>query len=146
MEKAGQEVRISPPAEVDVDETTAPWWAALRDGALTMQRCADCHAFRMPPSPHCPNCLSTKSEWPKLSGRATLYSYTAIPLDRWASDGPVYVAALACPVEAGDNKLFCNIVGCATDELAVGMELELVRAEAGREVALFRPVRAGGGR
>lgn len=140
METIGPTVAIAPQADVEWDDVTRPFWDALREGVLSLQKCADCGAFRMPPTPYCPKCRSTKADWPRLSGRASLYTYTIIPLDRRDSDSPVYVAALACPPEAPDTKVFCNIVECTTNQLEIGMELELVCAEAGRDIALFRPV------
>jgi len=133
-------VAFSPPALVDFDAVSEPYWASLRDGTLSLQRCAHGHGFRMPPTLYCSECHSTESEWVRLSGRGRLYSYTIIPLKSKEGDGAVYVAALVCPEEAPDTKLFANIVDCTDDQLAIGLELELVRPEPGSEVALFRPI------
>ena len=139
-------VAFSPPAEVDFDAVTAPFWEGLRQGRLSVQRCANCGRFRTPPSLYCAHCRSTECEWPELSGRAVLYSYTVVALNRRESDSPVYVAALACPIEAPDTKLFCNVLECDPTTLAIGDELELVPAEAGRDILLFRPVSSMEGR
>ncbi|MDE8653566.1 Zn-ribbon domain-containing OB-fold protein [Novosphingobium album (ex Liu et al. 2023)] len=135
-------VPFSPPAEVDFDAGTRPYWEALREGALSIQRCAHCHAFRTPPSRYCPHCRSTEDEWPRLSGRARLYTYTIVALDRRDAEGPVYVAGLACPEEAPDTKVFCNIVDCTLDQIVIDMPLELVATEAGTDAARFRPAPA----
>src|SRR5262245_32459156 len=101
-------VAFSPPAEVEVDGVTEPFWAALREGVLSLQRCARGYGFRMPPNLYCPECLSTESDWRRLSGRGRLYTYTVVPLKPREVDSPVYVAALVCPEEAPDTKIFCN--------------------------------------
>jgi uncharacterized OB-fold protein len=144
MEGMRPVVVISPPADVEYDEVTRPFWESLREGVLSLQKCADCDAFRMPPSSYCPECRSTNAQWPQLSGRGNLYTYTIIPLNPRDSDSPSYVAALVCPPEAPDTKVFCNIVDCTADELKIGMELKFIRSEPGRDMALFRPVSGSG--
>ena len=137
---------FSPPADIDTNAITEPFWTALRDGRLTVQRCADCHRFRMPPSRHCPNCRSTRDEWPELSGRGRLYSYTIAALNPREPAGPVYVAALVCPDEAPDTRIFANIVECTIDDLAIDLRVELQRDERGADIALFAPIRTSGER
>jgi len=134
-------VAFSPPAEVDFDAVTEPFWMALREGRLTLQRCAHGHDFRMPPMLYCPECHSTDAEWVALSGRMRLYTYTIVSLRPRDAESPVYVAALACPEEAPDTKIFGNVIECAVEELAIGMPMEIVQASAGTDAALFRPVR-----
>jgi uncharacterized OB-fold protein len=132
----------SPPADIDTNAVTEPYWAALREGALALQHCADCGRVRVPPTSHCPNCHSKRTEWPRLSGRGTLYTYTTAALAR-EPGAPVCVPALVCPDETPDTKVFANIVECTLEELSVGLPVELVRAEPGVEAARFRPIRAG---
>lgn len=134
-------VAFSPPAEVDFDAVTEPFWMALREGRLALQRCAHGHGFRMPPTLYCSECHSTDAEWIALSGRLRLYTYTIVSLRPRDPDSPLYVAALACPEEAPDTKVFGNVVECSVGELAVDMPLELVPAPPGADVALFRPIR-----
>jgi uncharacterized protein len=129
----------APPAEVDTNATTEPYWAALREGALSLQHCADCGQVRMPPSSHCPRCRSKNAKWPRLSGRGTLYTYTTAALSR-EPGAPVCVPALVCPDETPDTKVFANIVDCRFEDLRVGMAVELVAAEPGVDAARFRPV------
>jgi uncharacterized OB-fold protein len=134
-------VPFAPPAEVETNAITELYWAALREGALTLQHCADCGRVRMPPSSHCPSCRSKKATWPRLSGRGTLYTYTTAALSR-EPGAPLCVSALVCPDETPDTKVFANIVECRFEDLHIGMEVELIAAEPGVDAARFRPVRA----
>ena len=128
------------PADVDYDAVTEPYWAALREGALSLQHCADCGLVRMPPTSHCPNCRSKAVQWPRLSGRGRLYTYTTAALSR-EPGAPVCVPALVCPDETPETRLFANMVDCRFEELHIGMAVELVAAEPGVDAAHFRPVR-----
>ncbi len=58
-----------------VDDDGAPFWEGTGRGELRVQRCSGCGRFRFPPRPMCPWCRSTTSEWPEVSGRATVWSY-----------------------------------------------------------------------
>jgi len=58
-----------------ITETSAPFWEAAARGELRVQACASCGRLRFPPRPVCPWCQSFESEWPLMSGRATVWSY-----------------------------------------------------------------------
>jgi uncharacterized OB-fold protein len=57
------------------DEVTAPFWEGCRRGELRMQRCAECSLFRFYPRPMCPRCHSFASQWVRMSGEGTIYSF-----------------------------------------------------------------------
>lgn len=106
---------------------TEPFWQAARARRLTAARCGECGHFRMPPTPFCPACLSQQIEWPTLSGRAVLYSYTIVPASRRPGMEGVlpYVPCVAELPDAGGVRLVSNVVGCALDRLRVGLALHV---------------------
>lgn len=53
-----------------------PMWDSVAEGALRLQRCDECGAFRYPPGPACPECLAMESCWTAISGRARLIAWT----------------------------------------------------------------------
>lgn len=53
----------------------APFWESVQRHDLRLQRCAECAAYRYPPGPACPRCLSQEAEWAPLSGRGRLLSW-----------------------------------------------------------------------
>ena len=57
------------------DRDSAPFWQALREGELRLQRCANCGALRFPPRAVCNRCASFETEWVPLSGRGTVASW-----------------------------------------------------------------------
>ncbi|MEM7404643.1 MAG: Zn-ribbon domain-containing OB-fold protein [Pseudomonadota bacterium] len=55
---------------------TAPYWDALREHKLVLQRCSDCGVFRHYPRPLCEHCLSFDHTWEPASGRGSVHSWT----------------------------------------------------------------------
>ncbi len=91
-----------------------PMWASMERGRLELQRCDDCSAFRYPPAPVCPKCLSAHATWTPVSGKGTIlswvifhrkyfddhvppYNSTAVQLD----EGPIIVTQLQGPEPEG---------------------------------------------
>lgn len=62
---------LAPRADVD----SAPFWAAVREHRLTLQRCDECGRYRFPARPICPDCRSWKFTWPEVSGRGRVLSW-----------------------------------------------------------------------
>ena len=58
------------------DSDSAPFWAALREGRLELQRCGGCGRYVFYPRALCSHCHSDALEWVPASGTGTVYSYT----------------------------------------------------------------------
>ncbi|MBV1905442.1 MAG: OB-fold domain-containing protein [Pseudomonadales bacterium] len=120
--------------------TTQPFFDAARDRTLKLQRCPRGGVFFYPRN-RCPCCLADDWEWENLSGKATVYSFT---VDRMGHDSnladrvPYVVAAVEL---AEGPRMTTNIVGCAPEDVKVGMPVE-VSYEDVDDVTLinFRPV------
>lgn len=53
-----------------------PMWDRLKEhGHLHLQCCSDCGAWRYPPGPACPDCLSPEYEWKPVSGGGEVVSW-----------------------------------------------------------------------
>ncbi|MGB3121981.1 MAG: zinc ribbon domain-containing protein, partial [Verrucomicrobiales bacterium] len=57
---------------------SAHYWESLNEGKLTIQKCTACGSLQHYPRPFCLNCLSSDLEWERVSGRATLFSFTIV--------------------------------------------------------------------
>lgn len=57
-------------------DLSAPYWKSLRDGVLSLQRCAGCGRFRHYPRLVCANCYSLEVDWVAASGRGEVHSWT----------------------------------------------------------------------
>ncbi len=124
------------------DPESAPYWRAAALHRLVLQRCAACAAYRFPPSPSCPDCRSTATDWVEASGRGRIYSWIVVehpvPAEVFADAVP-YVVAL---VELDEGvRLATNIVDCAADAIRAELPVEVVFHDLGDGLALplFRP-------
>ena len=124
-----------------VDEREKPFWEAARRHELVMQRCLDCGRFRNPPAELCPVCLSSRSEWSRVIGRGTVYSWVVYHRafhPAFVPDLPYAVALIE--LEEGP-RLFSNIVSCNLKDIHIGMPVEVVFDDVTDEVTLpkFKP-------
>jgi uncharacterized OB-fold protein len=60
-----------------ITEFEKPFWDALQNEKLMVQKCPECGNIQFPPSPVCTNCLSKEVKWSDCSGKATLWSKVA---------------------------------------------------------------------
>ena len=124
------------------DATTLPWWQALCQHRLVVQRCAACGQTRLPPAPLCPECRSGDSDWKELSGRGEVYTYTIVHRPIAAGQKLPYVIAVIALEGAEGVRMISNLVGVEPETVAIGLPVELVWEDMSAELALprFRPV------
>lgn len=110
------------------DQWTKPYWDAAREGRLTAPRCDECGRFRMPPTPFCPHCLSQRIDWPTLSGRGTIFSFTIVAraIVAGMEDCIPYVPALIDLDDAPGARLTTNIVDVPVAAIAIGAPVNVV--------------------
>lgn len=122
------------------DHDSAPYWQALHDGKLLVQRCQDCHEAQLYPRDRCLACRGPVA-WEEASGRGTVYSFTVIRQNyvRPFRDLIPYVVGLI-ELEEGP-RIMSNVIDCDPDDVQVGMAVratfEVVSDDAG--IALFVP-------
>jgi uncharacterized OB-fold protein len=122
------------------DADSAPYWQALHDGKLLVQRCQDCQEAQLYPRDRCLACRGPVA-WEEASGRGTVYSFTVIRQNyvRPFRDLIPYVVGLI-ELEEGP-RIMSNVTGCDPDDVQVGMAVratfEVVSDDAG--IALFVP-------
>lgn len=58
----------------EITDLNRPYWDALRQGHLVIQRCACGHAW-LPARHECPACLQPGASWERASGRGRLLSW-----------------------------------------------------------------------
>jgi uncharacterized protein len=104
-----------------INEETRPYWDFCKKHELRMQRCLDCGHIRFPVSPVCPGCNSMKSEWTKLSGKGTVYSFTIyrVPYHPAFKDFIPYVVAIIRLAEG--PRMESNITGCKVEDVRIEM-------------------------
>jgi hypothetical protein len=102
---------IVPAPGPSADEDSAPFWSALREHRLVLQRCADCGEVRFPRMPGCPRCGSNASEDVPSGGRGRIYSWIVVhrPL------GSIPEDALPCTIATVELEEGCRVLGRVLD-------------------------------
>lgn len=123
------------------DEASRPFFEGAREHKLMIQQCTTCGAVLWPVKLRCSNCLEPTVTWVQASGKGTLYSFTLVHQvfhPGFASEIPYNVAEV--DLEEG-LRILTNIVGCANDDLQIGMPLVVTFDDITGEVTLpkFRP-------
>ena len=124
-----------------VTRETAPYWEGCKRHELRVQKCAACGNYQFYPRIYCSRCFSDRVEWTKVSGRAKVTTFTIVrrPVSPAFADDVPYVVALVTLDEG--PTMMTNIVGCAPDQVAIGMAVAVTFEEWTEEISIpkFRP-------
>lgn len=124
-----------------VDDDSHDFWSGGAEGQLRISACTECARLFHPPAPICPHCYSRSITSRRVSGRATVESYTVVRRPWVPGYDPPYVVARVVLAEQPDLHLLTNVVGCDVDAITTGMELEVTFEQRGDVfVPMFRPV------
>ena len=126
-----------------ITDENGAFWTGGRDGELLIIRCTSCGYWIHPPTPRCPQCLSDAVEPQAVSGRGTVYSYT-INRQAWfpGLEVPFVIAMVELDEQPG-LRLMTNIVDCPTEEVEIGMPVEVAFVERGEAfIPVFHKVAA----
>ena len=110
-------------------EISAPFWEGLKAERLLIQQCNQCNDWVFYPRRHCPQCFAHDLSWRKVSGGATLYSFTVTriaTLPDFADEMPQMLAVIELDQGVHINS---NLVGLDESEVKIGMRLQPVFAE-----------------
>lgn len=118
---------------------TAFFWTSGADGRIRFLRCSSCAYFIHPPTSYCPRCGGREAAPDVVGGTGTLYSFT-VNHQAWDGVGDTYVIGIVELDEQVDLRLMTNIVGVASDDVHIGMPVEVVFEDHGEvHLPLFRP-------
>jgi uncharacterized OB-fold protein len=128
---------VIPSANAD----TKPFWDGCLRGELLLQRCSACQAYRHPPSPICPRCLSAKHEWVPATGRGTVYTYVVVRETRakgWDTMVPYVLAVVS--LDEGPRML-TNLTNVEPEAVRIEMPVQVTFAELDgtTKLPLFQP-------
>jgi len=105
-----------------ITDENRPYWDALKQGELRLQKCSDCDHIRHPIRWICPHCLGERFTWARMSGQGMVESFiwyferpAAIP--DFSLDAPYNAAAIR--LDEGP-LLLSNVLGSKFGVLAVG--------------------------
>jgi len=118
---------------------SAPFWKLCLEHRLTCQRCDECGTYVFPPQDFCRSCFKDALEWIDVSGGGTVYSYTVI----WRPQTPAFEAPYVVAIVdmAEGYQMMANVIGCAWEDVKVGLAVEVVFEDRNDTISLpmFRP-------
>jgi uncharacterized OB-fold protein len=124
-----------------VEGDAAPFWKALAAHRIELPRCTACGTLIFYPRTFCTRCHSRDVRWEEISGVGRVYTFSVVhrATHPWFMDKTPYVYAIV-ELEAG-VRLPTMLIGCAPEDVSVGMSVEPVFDRASDEVVLlhFRP-------
>ena len=105
-----------------IDNLSAPWWAALREGRLLLQRNPATGTWQWYPREHCLDDMSARPEWAAASGHGKVFTYSVIHRGHTRLDAP-YVCAV---IELDEGPLMLSqLHGIALDQIAIGLPVSV---------------------
>lgn len=123
-----------------VDERNAHFWTGGRHDELRFLRCGACRHWVHPPQPICPACLGRDLVATAASGRGRVATFTVNHQPWIPGFDPPYVVAIVELDEQPGLRLTTNVVGCAIEEVSIGMPVRVVFEERdGVWIPLFAP-------
>lgn len=117
---------------------TKPFWDALKDHRLVVQRCTNCGTLRHYPRPMCDQCFSFDHEWIEASGKGTVHSWTVAhhPFHMGFKQDLPYVV-LTVDLEEG-VRMVAPLDGSKEDDLKIGLPVRVFFEQASDDVTLPR--------
>jgi uncharacterized OB-fold protein len=119
------------------------FWDAVAEGRLDILRCDNCGHYVHYPRPICDACLSESLTPATVSGRGTVYAWTAVmqAFHPYFVDKLPYLLAVIELEEQAGLKVTTNLVEVAEDKVWCGLPVEAVFTEIcpGFVLPFFRP-------
>jgi uncharacterized OB-fold protein len=129
----------------EVDDDNRDFWTGGAHGELRIHRCAPCRTWFHPPTPVCPQCLSTEVGAEVASGRAHVRGFS-INVQPWAPDMVVpYVVAVVALDDAPGVQLTTRLIDVQPQDVTTDLAVEVSFLEVDDiYLPLFRPLPVSG--
>ena len=117
------------------------YWDGAARGELIIQRCTACRRWIHFPEHACPSCGGHDFTFDPVSGQGHVETFSVIHrsfVPAFAERSPYVIAWIGLPEQEG-LRVFANVTGCAPDEVAIGMAVEVCfESQDGRTVPNFK--------
>ncbi|MGY9074377.1 MAG: Zn-ribbon domain-containing OB-fold protein [Acidimicrobiales bacterium] len=118
--------------------TSQPFWDALAEGRVDIQRCGQCESWVYYPRARCPQCLSDQLTWTTISGEGNVYTFTVARQPTTPAFSEVENPIIAV-VELDEGvRVTTSLEGVAPADVRVGMRVGPVFAPADDGMWLLR--------
>lgn len=110
------------------DGLDAPFWEALRDGVVKLQRCSSCSGWQWGPEWVCHQCHSFDLTFEAIETKGKIYSYERVwhPVHPALNDQGPYIVVLVEFPQAGNVRVVGNLLGDPEQPVTLGAEVEAV--------------------
>lgn len=125
------------PITPDPTPTSQPFWDALSEERVVLQRCDDCQEWVYYPRSRCSHCLSANLTWTPISGEGTVYTFTVARQPTTPAFVDVENLILAVVELDEGPKMTTSLEGVDEAEVRVGMRVKPFFAPAG-EMTILR--------
>ena len=108
------------------DGLSAPYWAALRQNRLLVQRCSHCQSWQFGPEWLCHRCHAFDPAWTEVEARGRILSWERVWHPSHAAlrhHGP-YLAVLVELPHAGGVRMVGNLLGDPMQAVVIGADVE----------------------
>ncbi len=123
---------------------TQEFWDGCREHEFRIQRCRSCGTFRHYPRPAGHICQSLDTDWVRVSGNGTVYSYTIAlhSFHPYFRDKLPYAVVVVEMDDAPGVRMASNMVGCRPEDVHCGMRVGVVWEDLDDKTTLykFRPL------
>jgi uncharacterized protein len=129
-----------------ISDLNAPFWEGLRQHEFRVPVCAECHQYNWVPYPACRTCYSERLVWTPVSGRATVWSFTAV--HRGPGAFGLDTPYIMCLGQLEEQPRPCNVLSILTavdpDDVTIGMPIEVGYVDIPSEhITMYEWVRRG---
>ncbi len=110
------------------DGLDAPYWEAISQEKLVLQRCKDCGTYQWGPEWTCHACCSENLEFVEVAPVGRIYSYERVwhPVHpALAEQGPYIIVLVEFPEHNG-ARMVGNLLGDPLQEVKIGSPVEAV--------------------
>jgi len=124
-----------------VTEANREFFEGLKRREFLVPKCEACGDYNWVPYPACRSCLSENQTWTRVSGEATVYTYSVIYRGPGAFDADVpYIVVLGELTERPRPCLvLANLVGTDPDQVRIGMPIQIAYQDIpGEDITLWR--------
>lgn len=108
----------------DLPNWQIPYWDALRDHRLAVQRCNECGSLRNVPKELCAHCHSAGATWTEIPGGGEIYTYTVVhraPTPAYQAEAPYVLAHVA--MDAG-IRMIGRVRDIDPEEVRIGLRVK----------------------
>jgi uncharacterized protein len=115
------------------DELSKPFWEAVNQKRLVVQRCTACNTLQYPPRPKCQDCQSESLDWKEVGGKGHILAAVSIEdshIPPRAVDQPFPLALVTLDEDPRIN-FFSNLPGSGipSHDVPAGAAVEVMFEE-----------------